>query len=124
VITGPYNAINQAQTVFAQADGVRYIPLKVSGAFHSPLMADAQRQFSAYAAQFSYAAPQIPVIANVTAKPYPANEVANLLTQQITHPVRWVDTIEYLLVQGETDFQEIGPGNVLTGLIRRIRSKQ
>lgn len=124
VISGPRRAIEQAQAIFSQISGVVYIPLKVSGAFHSAYMTDAQRQFMQYCSQFSFASPQIPVIANVTAKPYAANDTTNLLTQQITSSVRWVDTIEYILAQGESDFQEMGPGTVLTGLIRRIRNKQ
>lgn len=124
VISGPRMAIDQAKTIFEKISGVLYIPLKVSGAFHSTYMVDAQRQFAQHCAQFTFSAPKISVIANVTAKPYSAGEIANLLTQQITSPVQWVETIAYLIAQGENDFQEVGPGNVLTGLIRRIRNKQ
>lgn len=124
VITGPKNAIAQAAPIFQKIDGVRYIPLRVSGAFHSPLMADAQQSFAAFVAQFDFKAPKIPVIANVTAQPYPDNDIAKLLTAQITHSVKWVNSIEYLLAQGETEFAEIGPGRVLTGLLRKIRNKQ
>jgi malonyl CoA-acyl carrier protein transacylase len=124
VISGPAVAIEQAKIVFEAIKGVLYVPLKVSGAFHSSYMADAAQQFAGYCSQFSFAAPKIPVIANVTARPYPSDETAQLLTQQITHPVRWVDTIEYLFAQGDVDCQEIGPGKVLAGLIRRIRNKQ
>jgi len=124
VIAGSKDEMEQAGQIFKKTEGIRFIPLNTSGAFHSPLMKDAQQQFEDFMAEFSFAAPKIPVIANVTAKPYHADQVASLLTQQITHPVKWVDTIEYLSTQGETDIEEVGPGNVLTNIIRRIRKKQ
>lgn len=125
VISGDRAEMEKAQAIFSGIEEeVRVIPLKVSGAFHSALMADAQQEFRTFLSQFSFQALKIPVIANVTAKPYPANETAHLLAEQITHPVRWVETIEYLLAQGEADFQEVGPGKVLAGLLRRIRNHQ
>ena len=124
VIAGSKNEMDQAAGIFKKIEGVRYIPLNTSGAFHSPLMKDAQQEFKNFTAEFSFAAPKIPVIANVTAKPYEAAEVATLLTEQITHPVKWVDIIEYLLNKNETEIEEVGPGNVLTNIIRRIRKKQ
>lgn len=124
VITGSKAAIEQATVVFEKIEGIRYIPLKVSGAFHSPLMINAKKDFGEFVSQFSFNEPKIPVIANVTAQPYPNNRVAALLTEQITHSVKWVNTVEYLLAQGESDFEEIGPGRVLTGLIRKIYKKQ
>ncbi len=124
VLTGLREDIDKTHRVFEQIEGVRCIPLKTSGAFHSSYLLGAQQQFSEYCKSFNFVAPKIPVIANVTAQPYPDRNIANLLVEQIVKPVRWVDSIEYLLAQGETDFQEIGPGKVLTGLIRRILKKQ
>lgn len=71
--------------------------------------------------QFSFNSPTIPVVANVTAKPYQANEIHSLLAEQITHSVRWTQSIDYLLNHGESVFEEIGPGKVLAGLITRIQ---
>jgi trans-AT polyketide synthase/acyltransferase/oxidoreductase domain-containing protein len=121
VITGPRDAIANAQSIFEQHGASHYVILNVSGAFHSPYLADARQKFAEFLAQFTFQAPQIPVIANTTAKPYPRDNIAQYLSDQITHSVRWTETIEYLLAQGETDFQEIGPNTVLTGLIRRIQ---
>lgn len=124
VIAGSKNEMVQAAQLFKKIEGLRFIPLNTSGAFHSPLMKDAQQEFKNFVAGFSFAAPKIPVIANVTGKPYGADEVAHLLAEQITHPVKWVDIIEYLFAQGITDIEEVGPGNVLTNIIRRIGRKQ
>lgn len=124
VITGPKSDIAVAQSLFEKAGASLYIPLKVSGAFHSPHMKTAQETFAQFLSQFTFRAPAIPVMANVNAKPYPAQSVPTLLAQQITSPVQWTASIEYLLNQGENDFTEIGPGTVLTGLVRRIRNGQ
>lgn len=124
VIAGSKEEIEQAALVFKQIESVRFLPLKTSGAFHSPFMKEAQKQFENFISAFSFSDPKIPVIANVTAKPYKSDDVAGLLSEQITHPVRWVETTEYLIAQGEADIVEIGPGNVITNLIRRIRNKQ
>lgn len=124
VISGSQNSISKAQPIFEKSGASLYIPLKVSGAFHSPHMKDAQQSFAAFLDQFTFHAPRIPVIANVTAKPYPAHEIQSYLSEQMTSPVLWTPTLDYLFKQGETDFVEIGPGSVLTGLTRRIRNGQ
>lgn len=120
VISGAKSAIEKAQLIFEQASAM-VIPLKVSGAFHSPLMQQAGEQFAAFLKHFDFSAPLIPVIANVNAKPYNQASVAGLLADQITHSVMWTQSIEYLITRGETVFEEIGPGKVLAGLIRRIQ---
>src|SRR3990167_375323 len=124
VVTGFKEDIKNAKPLFEAAGAKRYVPLNVSGAFHSPYMQTAQNTYTDYLQQFTFLTPNITVIANVNAKPYPENHVSALLAQQITHPVKWTQSIEYLLAQGETTFEEIGPGKVLTGLIRRIQQGQ
>ncbi len=124
VITGPKADVEAAKPIFEEAGAKLYIPLKVSGAFHSPYMQAAQDTFAEFIAQFSFKAPSIPVIANTTASPYQADAVAATLTKQITSPVLWTNSIEYLLAQGEMDFVEIGPGTVLAGLVKRIQKGQ
>lgn len=123
VLTGLKEDVTAAQTVFEQA-GAMFIPLKVSGAFHSPYMGEAQQQFMGFLKQFKLSQPTIPVIANISAQPYQIDQLYSNLAEQITHSVQWTKSIEYLISQGETVFEEVGPGSVLTGLIRRIQKGQ
>lgn len=123
VISGPRDRIEEARGAF-EAAGARYLPLNVSGAFHSRYMSEAAAAFGQFLEPFSFQAPRIPVIANWTAQPYQADEIRTNLARQINHSVLWVDTIEALLREPDPDFKEIGPGNVLTGLINRIRKTQ
>lgn len=125
VISGLKSDIEQSIALFEQAGASMVIPLNVSGAFHSSLMMPAREQFYEFLKQFHFSSPMIPVIANISAKPYSSAEaVMDYLAAQITDSVQWTATIDYLLEQGETEFLEIGPGMVLTGLIRRIKNKQ
>lgn len=121
VISGLKTDIDRALPLFEQAGAKLVIPLKVSGAFHSPYMSDAEKEFEIFLKQFSFSAPKIPVIANVNAQPYSAETIQSNLTKQITHSVQWTASINYLLQKGETQFEEIGPGKVLMGLIQRIQ---
>ncbi|MBP6919313.1 MAG: ACP S-malonyltransferase [Legionellaceae bacterium] len=124
VISGARNLVVCTQAIFEKAGASLFIPLKVSGAFHSPLMETAQQAFKEFLTGFNFTPPSIQVITNVTAKPYQSDHIHALLAQQITSPVRWTSSIEYLLQQGETEFLEVGPGTVLTGLLRRIKNAQ
>jgi malonyl CoA-acyl carrier protein transacylase len=123
VISGPIEDIQRAKPMFEQAR--LYVPLQVSAAFHSRYMAEAAEAFDAFLAGFTFAAPRIPVIANVTAEPYPATDpgttIRSLLVRQITQSVQWTQSIRYLIGKGATSFQEMGPGNVLTKLIQQIQ---
>lgn len=123
VISGSSLAIKKAQLLLEEAGAIIF-PLSVSGAFHSPSMKTAQTKFAQYLNDFIFCTPTIPVIANTTATPYQQNIIKNTLIEQITRSVQWTESIEYLLNQGETEFEEIGPGNVLTGLVKRIRNGQ
>jgi [acyl-carrier-protein] S-malonyltransferase len=123
VISGAAAACARA-TQLADEFGLRAIPLKVAGAFHSPLMQPAADRLGEVLAQTPIKPPCIPVISNVTAKPHgdPAS-IRQLLQLQVTHAVRWQACIEYLLANGFDRFIEVGPNRVLTGLMRKIDRK-
>lgn len=121
VLAGPVEALSQAKEIF-QALKITFIPLSVSAPFHSRYMQGAMEEFSEYLKQFSYSPLQIPVISNIHAAPYRDSELIDNLTRQICGSVRWVETVQYLIRQGECEFEELGPGNVLTKLINSIRA--
>jgi len=122
VISGPKEDMIRAGQVFATQEVVQFIPLRVSGAFHSKYMSGFKEEFASFLSSFTYSHPRVPVIANATGRPYQFTEFNETLLSQITSPVRWVDSICYLLSTGETSFEELGPGRTLTGLIKAIRS--
>ena len=125
VISGPVEDIQRAGPLLQAAGARMCMPLPVSAAFHSRYMADAAREFEAFLAPIEFAAPRTPVVANVTARPYPAeggDAAKALLVGQITGSVRWVDSVRFLLGQGVERFDEIGPGNVLGRLVQQIRA--
>ena len=121
VIAGPQPELEIAARSFAKMENVVFMPLNVSAAFHSRYMQNAQNQFAAFLDQFRFGQLKIPVISNVTADAYKTENIKQLLTDQLTHVVRWKDCIDYLLERNETDFVEIGPGHVLSGLIEKIK---
>ncbi len=99
--------------------GGRAIPLAVSAAFHSPFMEDAAAKFGVALKEYDIKTPELPVYANLTAKAYPDDIVATLECQ-MKSPVRWQETIENMIADGFTEFIEVGPGNTLCGLIKKI----
>lgn len=121
VISGATAAVARAGELARQAGASRVLPLKVSAAFHSPLMAAAAAGLQAAIEQADMRPAVIPVVANVTAAPLV--EVTALraeLVEQVTSPVRWIASVEYMLGAGVTRFVEIGAGTVLAGLVKRI----
>jgi len=123
VISGPRNEIAAAQPVFEGAGARMYVILKVSGAFHSRSMTPAANEFARFLEPFSFASPRVPVIANATAQPYESDVIKLNLARQINSPVRWVESIQYLIERHpDATFEEVGPGNVLTGLLSKIRA--
>ena len=100
--------------------GGRCIPLAVSAAFHSPFMNDAAAKFGAALADYDFAAPQIPVYANLTAEPYDAAKIRETVQQQMCNPVRWQTTIENMIANGFDTFIEVGAGKTLSGLVKKI----
>lgn len=124
VISGKQQEIENAKTIFEQAGCSPYIVLKVSGAFHSRYMTPARDEFKEYIDQFSIKSPEIPVIANVTALPYVPGQEKHNLIEQINHEVKWLQSIQYLLGKGEKEFLEIGPGNALKGMVKKIMNNE
>ncbi|MBO0798714.1 MAG: ACP S-malonyltransferase [Blastocatellia bacterium] len=128
VVSGPLEDIRRAGPFFEKAGARIYMPLQVSAAFHSRYMAEAARAFADFLAPFSFLPPKTPVIANATAQPYPTDNasesVKSLLVNQITHSVRWTQSIRFLISQGVTKFCEMGPGNVLTRIAQEIQKSQ
>lgn len=102
--------------------GGRAIKLKVSGAFHCPLLAHASEQFDAFLREIPFGAPALPVYANLTALPYASNadEMRQTLSAQMCSPVRFSDTVLHMRAAGVEEFAEVGPGKVLTGLVAKI----
>lgn len=122
VVSGDPAAVERAGVGCKERGAKRVVPLKVSGAFHSPLMAPAAAGLAEVLADVPFEDPRIPVYANARAEPVrTADDTRRLLVEQLTAPVRWVACVEAAARQeGEPSFLEIGPGNVLSGLIRRI----
>ncbi len=121
VISGASPALERALQLAQQAGARRAIPLAVSIAAHSPLMSMAQASFNQAVAEAPIARPVIPLVGNVTAGPLEqADQVRADLQAQLTHRVRWTETIQFMSSQGITTFIEMGSGTVLTGLLKRI----
>jgi malonyl CoA-acyl carrier protein transacylase len=128
VVSGPIEDIRRAGPFFEKAGARIYMPLQVSAAFHSRYMAGAAKAFADFLAPMSFAAPKTPVIANVTAQPYPTDNgselIKSLLVDQIAHSVQWTQSIHFLIRQGVTQFSEMGPGNVLTRSVQQIQQEK
>ncbi len=125
VISGDVTAVEAACVAAVEAGARRVIPLSVSGAFHSPLMTTARDGLQKVLSTIEMAEPAFPVVANASAKPEtdPANGRA-LLVEQLTSPVRWVESIGAMEVFEPDLWIELGPGAVLTGLLRRIERRR
>lgn len=124
VISGSRAALNQAISLAQGAGARRAIPLAVSIAAHSPLMSHTQNEFNVAVNSAALDDPSIPVISNVTANPMlHAGEVRTDLQAQLTHRVRWTESIEFMIRQGVTTFLEFGSGSVLIGLLKRINAQ-
>ena len=116
VLSGASEALSEARKR-VRADGMKAIRLPVAGAFHSPLMASAAEKFRAELERVEFAPLRVPVISSTAAAPFgdPRDGLAAALTQ----PVAWQATLKRLRAEGATTFLETGPGDVLTGLVRR-----
>lgn len=121
VITGEAEKVAKACEAIQAAGAKRVIPLDVSGAFHSNLMRPAVAKFEVELKKAALRPPQFPILSNVDAKPETDPErIRRNLALQITSSVQWVDSVRAIAAAGVTTFFEIGPGNVLKGLIRKI----
>ena len=121
VISGSIKGIEIACEALKAAGAKRALPLKVGGAFHSPLMEPARVELAAAIEATAFNTPVCPVYQNVDAKPYtsPSEIKANLLIQ-LTSPVRWTQMVQNMVADGATTFVELGPGSVLQGLVKKI----
>ncbi len=121
VISGSREGVAEAMSLAREKGARRVVDLPVSGAFHSPLMSSAVTAFGEKLHATSIKKANLPVYANVTAIPVNSvEEMRNLLHHQLTHPVRWVETIQNMVRDGVTTFIEVGAGKVLSGLVKRI----
>ena len=120
VVAGSLTACEKLDELVREAGG-RAMKVAVSGAFHSPFMADAAAGLAAALDGNEPAATRVPVLANRTAHPYPADpkSAAELLSAQVANPVRWTDTIRAMAADGVDAFVEVGPGKTLSGLVKR-----
>lgn len=121
VIAGHAAAVERAGVALKEAGAKRVLPLPVSAPFHCALMEPVKGRLSEVLAGIRVAAPQVPVVSNVEAAPNAeAARVVPLLLEQVSAPVRWVESVERLSALGVTGAVELGPGKVLGGLIKRI----
>jgi [acyl-carrier-protein] S-malonyltransferase len=124
VIGGLKDGVAKACELALARGAKRAIPLDVGGAFHTSLMQPAVAPMKDAVAEASLRAPRVPFVANATADEMTdVDAIEDELVFQLTHPVRWVQCVEHLAAQGVTTFVEVGPGRVLTGLIKRIASE-
>lgn len=121
VISGAREALERAMALAQEAGARKVVPLAVSIAAHSPLMAGAQAEFNLAVQSAPIQDPAIPLVGNVTASPlHRADQIRADLQAQLTHRVRWTESIRWMIAQGVDTFIEIGSGSVLIGLLKRI----
>lgn len=121
VISGDVKAIEAACETLKEKGARRALVLPVGGAFHSPLMEPAREELAQAIQQANFAQPICPIYQNVTASPEtdPQKIKENVITQ-LTAPVKWTQTMRQMMADGATSFTEVGPGNVLQGLVKKI----
>ncbi len=123
VISGTQAGVNRAVEL-AEAANAKVVRLTVAGAFHTSIMQPADERLAAALAGVSIQVPRIPVISNVDVQSHSdAAEIRDILVRQVLNPVRWEDDIKAMLAAGIDEFYEIGPGRVLTSLMKRINRK-
>lgn len=119
VLSGHQEAVNKVAERLG-TEGVTINPLKVSSSFHSPMMKPAADQFNKILSTYSFSPGDYPVISNVTALPHESDHLMELLTRQMTEPVRWQESIEYLQLQNVKIAIELGPKQVLQNVMKKI----
>lgn len=121
VISGNIDAVNQACELLKEAGAKRALPLKVGGAFHSPLMQPAKDELQTAIENTTFAEPKCPIYQNVDGQPHTApEEIKKNLIAQLTSSVRWTSSVQNMIKDGANDFTECGPGKALQGMIGRI----
>jgi [acyl-carrier-protein] S-malonyltransferase len=124
VLSGSKDALSRASEMAKAKGARRVIPLQVSGAFHSTLMQPTVEGMAQAISEIKFNDPQIPIVVNSTAQPVTtASEVKEELLRQLCNCVQWQPSVEYMVNEGVSTFIEIGPGQVLSGLIKRISDK-
>ncbi len=122
VISGPIESIRLAEEIFYDNYAIKYVVLKVSGAFHSAMLDTAAMKFADYLREFSFLPPQIPVISNRTASPYTAASTVKNLAEHINQPVMWRQSVIHMREQGASEFIEMGDTSLLLDMIKNIRA--
>ncbi|MEX0866775.1 MAG: ACP S-malonyltransferase [Pirellulales bacterium] len=123
-ISGTIAACERAADLAEGAGAMKAVPLAVAGAFHTPIMESAVEKLAAALADVELHKPAIPVVSNVDGRPHDdPEEIRELLVRQVVSPVRWEDSMRYLLDRGFDEYYEVGPGRVLRGLMKRINRK-
>jgi [acyl-carrier-protein] S-malonyltransferase len=121
VVSGEVAAVRRAAEIAPSLGAKRAVMLNVSGAFHSPLMEKSVGELTAMFGEVDFRPASIPVVCNVTGRPETdPGRIQKLLEEQLLSPVLWRQSIQYMIRDGVNDFVEVGPGNVLCGLLRRI----
>jgi [acyl-carrier-protein] S-malonyltransferase len=124
VVSGTNAACERAAEMAIAMGAMKAMPLAVAGAFHTPIMRPADQRCAEALAEVPMHRPRIPVVFNVDAQPHDdPEEIRRLMIRQVLQPVRWEESMRYLLGQGCDQFFEVGPGRVLRGLLRRIERK-
>jgi len=124
VVSGEASALEHVEPIALELGAMKCIRLAVAGAFHTPLMKPADEQLAEVLARVDVRAPRIPVYSNVDASPHDdPDEVRKILVAQVLQSVRWDESMRRMLADGFDTFYEIGPGRVLTGLLKRIDRK-
>ncbi len=125
VVSGDKSALEQVGPIATELGASRVIPLAVAGAFHTPLMKPADERLAEALAKAVIVGPRVPVYSNVDANPHTDSPetIAATLSRQVTQGVRWEDSMKRMIADGFDTFYEIGPGRVLTGLLKRIDRK-
>lgn len=121
VISGSVEGVNKACELLKAAGAKRALPLKVGGAFHSPLMEPAREELAKVIEETNIMRPKCPIYQNAVAKAViEPEEIKKNLIMQLTAPVRWTESVQAMVADGAGKFIELGPGNVLQGLIKKI----
>jgi [acyl-carrier-protein] S-malonyltransferase len=124
VISGAVQALSEADRLGRTRGARAMIPLRVSGAFHSALMGPIIAEFSKIVSNVRLRSPSVPVISNVTAQPLTdVDSIKKELVKQLRNCIQWQRSVEYMIRSGVASFYEIGPGRVLSGLIRRVNAE-
>lgn len=123
VISGLKEGISLAGEKMISAGAKRVMPLAVSGAFHSQLMAQASDKFQEFVNSLEFNAPKFPVVSNVTAEFYNESNVKELLPLQMKSPVQWVKTVQYLTDKGFSQGIEVSSGTVIQGMVKKINKE-